>query len=115
MLGDSRLSAKHKHCIEKADNDVLLSPISIWEFHLLVEKGRLVVDQPEGLWIQTALRTLTVREAPLTFAVAARSRALKMEHEDPADRFIAATAIEMKIPLLTNDDKILACRDVQFL
>ena len=114
LLGDSRLSPKHKRCIEGADNDVLLSSISIWEAHLLIEKGRLVVDQSAGVWIQNALRTLPVREVPLTFAVAARSRALRMEHEDPADRFIAATAIEMKIPLLTSDEKMLACRDVQF-
>lgn len=59
------------------------------------------------------MKALSVREAPFTFAIAQRSRTLPLPHADPADRFIAATAAEMKIPLLTADPHLLRCPDIQ--
>jgi PIN domain nuclease of toxin-antitoxin system len=109
LLGDERLSAKHRQIIEDEQTDLALSSISIWETHRLIERGRLPVTVPAAEWIQLALRTLPVREAGLTFAIAIRSRSIPLAHPDPADRFIAATAIETKAPLLTADERLLAC------
>ena len=81
----------------------------------MIEKNRLPVDDPPGVWIRNALRILHVREAGVTFAIALRSRSVALDHQDPADRFIAATAIELKAALLTADASLLACADVRCL
>ena len=115
LLGDSRLTDAHRRTIEDQGVELWISAITVWEAHLLIERGRLPVTQPASVWIPLALRTLPVREAAITFAIATRSRALTLMHEDPADRFIAATAVEMKAPLLTSDDRLLACPQLQAL
>ena len=115
LLGDDRLSGAQRHIIEDETTDLVLSSISIWEAHLLIEKNRLPVDEPPGAWIKNALRTLQVREAGVTFAIALRARSLALAHQDPAGRFIAATAVEMNAALLTADERLLACLDVRCL
>ncbi len=114
-LADDRLSQTHRNIIEDENTELFLSPISIWETHLLIEKNRLPVNEAPGVWIQKALRALPVREAGISFAIALRSRSLTVEHQDPADRFIAATAIEMKASLLTADARLLACGAIRCL
>jgi PIN domain nuclease of toxin-antitoxin system len=115
LLGDPHLSQTHRHLIEDESIDLSLSSISIWEAHLLIEKERLPVSDPPDVWIRNALRTLQVREAGVTFAIAVRSRTVALTHQDPGDRFIAATAIELKAPLLTADERLRACPDLRCL
>ena len=79
--------------------ELLLSPISVWEYLLLVERGRLAGDLP----VEELLRTSAVTSAPLSFAVAAASRRITLPHRDPADRFIAATAQVHGLTLVTAD------------
>jgi PIN domain nuclease of toxin-antitoxin system len=112
LLGDQRLTAAHLAIMQDRTVELWLSAISIWEAHLLIERNRLPVSPPAHVWVPTALRTLPVREAALTFAIAQRSRALSLLHGDPADRFIAATAVEHKMPLLTSDENLLACPEI---
>lgn len=115
LLGDARLSRTHRTLMEDDDNELLLSSISVWEAHMLIEKKRLVVSTGPAAWIRQALRSVQVRETGITFAIAVRSRALAVEHQDPADRFIAATAIEMKLPLLTADQHLLDFPEIRCL
>jgi PIN domain nuclease of toxin-antitoxin system len=103
LLGDERLSPRIREIIGDDEVELWLSPVSIWEAHLLIERERLPVTEPPSLWVKKALRLLPVREASLTFAIAVRSRAVSLTHQDPVDRFIAATAPEMSLPLLTVD------------
>ncbi|CAN5755103.1 hypothetical protein BH24ACT3_BH24ACT3_15500 [soil metagenome] len=56
----------------------------MWEV-LLAERGRLDLAPDGATWIEEALRRAPLREAPLTRAVALRSRALDLSHDDPAD------------------------------
>jgi len=115
LLGDDRLSRTHRNIIDDETVDLSLSSISIWEAHLLIEKQRLPVTEAPGVWIWNALQTLQVREAGITFAIALRSRSLALSHQDPADRFIGATSIELKAPLLTADERLRACSDLHCL
>ncbi len=115
LLGDPQLSRTYRHLIEDENTDLVISSITIWEAHLLIEKDRLPVTEPPGVWLRHALRAMQVREAPITFAIAMRSRSVGLLHQDPADRFIAATALEMKLPLITADDRIRSCPDLRCL
>jgi len=115
LLGDPQLSRTHRTLMDDEGNELILSAISVWEAHMLIERQRLPVTAAPEEWIRTALRTLQVREAGITFAIALRSRAMVLEHQDPADRYIAATAAELKLPLLTADERLLRCPDIRCL
>lgn len=112
LLGDERLSARQWELITDKKVELWLSPVSIWETHLLIERERLLISEPAALWLKKALQLLPVREAGLSFAIAMRSRALSLTHQDPAGRFIAATALEMKAPLVTSDERLRACPEL---
>ncbi len=84
----------------------LISPISFWEFTVLVERGRVAVDRDVGLWCRDLLSTGAVRVASLTPSAAISAARLPDFHGDPADRFIYATARELEVPLISKDAKI---------
>jgi len=115
LLGDPQMSQTHRTLIEDEGTDLYLSSISVWEAHLLIEKQRLPVTDGPREWIAQALRALQVRESGITFGIAMRSRSLALDYQDPADRFIAATAIETKMPLLTVDERLRACPELRCL
>ena len=93
--------------LTRADNELWLSPISLWEVGLLVEKGRLRLDPDLEEWIAAAMRRVSVREAPVTFEVAAETARLGFAHRDPADRFLAATARVFDLTLVTADQRLI--------
>ena len=115
LAGDRRLSPKQRQAIEDTESILFLSPISLWEACLLIEQGRVPAAGPIHQWIENARQALPVREAPLTFAIAELSRRVHLPHQDPADRFIAATAVEMKIPLVTSDERLIRCEGLRCL
>jgi PIN domain nuclease of toxin-antitoxin system len=45
--------------------------------------------------------------------VAVESRAIRLPHQDPADRFLAATARVHDLALVTADARLLECPDIQ--
>ena len=90
-----------------ATSEVWLSPISVWEFLLLAERGRVAVQGEPEKWVEAAFTRSPLREAQLSNAVALASRSIKMPHQDPADRFLAATAQVYGLTLVTDDANIL--------
>lgn len=96
-----------QHILDPA-NELWLSPISLWEFLVLVEKRRLAIPGDPGDWIAAALAEAPMHEAPLNHEVALASRTIKVAHEDPADRFLAATAAVYDLVLATADERLLA-------
>ena len=89
-------------------NELWLSPISLWEFLVLVGKKRLAIPANPADWIVAALAEAPMHEAPLNHEVALTSRTIKVGHEDPADRFLAATAAVYDLVLATADERLLA-------
>ncbi len=107
LLEPDRLADGVRAALESDDNELWLSPISTWETLLLVERGRISVEgEPQAL-VSRMLRAGPFREAPLTHAVAQESRRLSLEHSDPADRFIAATAVVYDLTLATEDARLV--------
>ena len=103
LSGSERLSKAARAAVEAEDAIVWLSPISIWETMILAEKGRVELKPDPTSWVRKALNSFPTREAPLTAEIAIESRAVNLSHEDPADRFLAATALVHEIPLVTAD------------
>ena len=105
----TRLSRRVTAALSSARNELWLSPVSVWEALVLVEKGSLRVKGPAGAWVDSALSAPgTLRDAPLTREVAIESRRVPLAHQDPADRFIAATAVVYGLTLVTADERLLS-------
>jgi PIN domain nuclease of toxin-antitoxin system len=105
-----RLAPAVATALEAPENELWLSPISVWEFLLLVERGRVILDGDAGEWLETAWSRAPLHEAPLNREVARRSRTVRVPHQDPADRFIAATAEVHELTLVTDDESLLKGR-----
>ena len=76
LLEPLRLGRKARAALSEGDASVWLSPISVWECSLLIERGRLEVDGDAEAWIRGALARAPLHEAPLNHEVALWSRAL---------------------------------------
>lgn len=107
LLEPGRLSRRVARRLEDPANELWLSPISVWETLLLAEKGRIHLEVPSARWIETVMRAFPVRDATLTREVATAGRTVDLPHQDPADRFIAASAIVYELTLVTADERLL--------
>lgn len=83
------------------------SAISVWETAVLVRTGRYALGQPVETW-RADMIAAGLAEAPLDGVIAAIAGTWTDLHEDPADRFIAATAQRLAATLVTSDQKLLA-------
>jgi PIN domain nuclease of toxin-antitoxin system len=115
LVEPQRLSANVSSALADPTNERWLSPLSIWEALLLIERGRLTVDRPGEVWIREALDRAPVMEAALTREVAFASRSLRARHRDPVDRFLTATAAVFELTLVTADATLLETKGVKLL
>jgi len=102
-----------RRALQNPANEVWLSPISIWELTLLVEKGRVILDSPINGWVVKA--ALPLKEAPLTSEVVLEAAQFSLPHGDPADRFLVATARSLGLILVTADRRLLDSKSVSVL
>jgi PIN domain nuclease of toxin-antitoxin system len=115
LLDPERLSRRVVKALNSHRNELWLSPISVWEFLVLVEKGRLDLQAEVGSWLDEAFKRVPLKEAPLTYEIARQSRLVEVSHEDPADRFLAATAQLLDLTLITGDGRLLKSRGFSVL
>ncbi|MFA5082177.1 MAG: type II toxin-antitoxin system VapC family toxin [Hydrogenophilaceae bacterium] len=105
---DPALGPTARSQIEQAwrAGQVAVSAISFWEVAMLAERGRITLPVPISRWRADWLKA-GLTEIPLNGHIAIQSCQLENLHRDPADRFIIATAMESRLPLITADQKIL--------
>jgi PIN domain nuclease of toxin-antitoxin system len=94
-------------------NELWLSPISMWEALTLNAKGRIRLHGNLEEWVARA--TAPFHEAPLTHEIALAARQLPLPHQDPADRFLAATAQVLDLTLVTADAGLLGLGEIATL
>jgi PIN domain nuclease of toxin-antitoxin system len=115
QLAPERLSKRARARLSANDVEVWISPVSMWEVLLLCERGRLrLAPTPRG-WIDAFFSRVPAREAPMTRQVAMLSREVQVEHQDPADRFLAATAAAFDLTLVTADEHLVRGRGYRVL
>jgi PIN domain nuclease of toxin-antitoxin system len=100
--------------LQNSSNEKWLSPISVWEFRILVEKGRVKLDMGFEEWIARALNEFSPREAPLTIEVVLAMSKIHLPHRDPADAFLPATAKVFQLTLVTADTRLRTAKGVSF-
>lgn len=112
-----KLSKKVRAALGSPNSELWLSPISVWEFLLLVERGRVRLrgTTTARAWLDDSFAQAPIQEAPMTREVAVVSCTLPFVHDDPADRFIAATAAVYDLTLVTSDERLLEVKGIRRL
>ena len=67
---------------------------------------RVLLDTHIWLWALLEPERIDPQDAPVTREIAIRSREVGLDHDDPADRFLAATAAVYDLVLMTADDRL---------
>jgi PIN domain nuclease of toxin-antitoxin system len=110
-----RLTRRVVRELDNAQNQLWLSPISIWETMLLHRKRRLKIPEGFSTWVTRALTAMPLNEAPLTFEVAGALSTINLPHSDPADLFLAASARVFGLTLVTSDRNLIRTPDISVL
>lgn len=114
-LEPSRLSSRVARTLADPQNELWLSPVSVWELTILSRKGRFQVRPDISTWVKKSMSELQLIEAPLTIDVTLAIPFINFSHGDPADQFLAATAKVFDLTLITADDHLLALPDIRVL
>lgn len=106
--GDRRLGRLSKRSIERARHDEILfvSAVTFWEIGLLMLRGQLRTAVSAEAIRDMAIQA-GIREAPLTGDIAMEAVRFAAIPCDPADAFIAATALRLDAILVTADRRML--------
>ncbi len=107
VAGSRDLPTPLRDAIDEAIGSCWLSPISLWELGVLVDKRRIEIDLPYQRWIDQVLVDFPVHQAAINFEVSRRVNDLEGLHADPADRFLAATALVYELTLVTLDGRLV--------
>jgi len=110
-----RLSNRVSKILADHENELWLSPISVWELTLLCRKKRLRVHSDVSTWVADSVAQLRIIEAPLTLEVALAIPSISLPHGDPADHFLAASAKVFGLILVTADETLLATPGLKVL
>ena len=110
FLEPRKIAPRTAKALQDPINEKWLSPISLWELMTLVEKGRVALNVSVEEWIGQALKEAPIREAPLTAEVVLATKKISLPHRDPADTFLAATALVFGLTLLTSDVRLLSVK-----
>lgn len=109
-LDADRLTTKAKQTITaaEADNELVISDISIWEIAMLVSRKRLEIEETVSSFINLYLQYRMIMVQPISSEIAELSVSFEREmNNDPADRIIAATTILTGAKLVTADTNLI--------
>ncbi len=110
-----KLSSEVHRLLSNPETDKFLSPISLWELSVLVEKRRFAVKEDFVVWVQRSISDLKLQEIPLNWRAAYELRFILPNHKDPADRFLSATAIAFDLTLVASDQKMIGVPGLKVL
>ena len=105
----AQLSHRARQLIKKTPPDQrAIASISIWEFAMMVTRGRIELMISPDEWLDYAVHKTGLAIVELNPQIAMESSSLPGEfHKDPADRIIVATARVSRCQLISRDQKII--------
>ncbi|MCC5840384.1 MAG: type II toxin-antitoxin system VapC family toxin [Opitutales bacterium] len=106
QTGGEALSETARAQLEAPGSEVFVSAISAFEIGQKHGAGKLILQQPPGVWFFAMLQHHQLVELPVTARICAAATALPAIHKDPFDRIIIATALEKHLVILTSDKTI---------
>ncbi len=111
VAGSGSIGRQSRRIVRQAvaNSQLVVSAVSFWEIALLIAKRRLrSADSAEQM--RHLVLSAGATELPLAGESAILAGELEGLHGDPADRFIAATAILHDATLMTADHRLLRWR-----
>ena len=107
-LFPEKLSKVAKQTIDHGEkkNQLFCSDICLWEIAMLIQKKRLEPGADAQTFMSLMLEARQIQILSINLEIAVLSASLASNHFDPADRIIAATAIQYKAELITCDKKL---------
>jgi PIN domain nuclease of toxin-antitoxin system len=115
VLQPHRISSRVAKALSDQENELWLSPISVWELTFLHRKGRTKTPHDIPTWVANSMAELRLTEAPLTIEVALAVSTLDFPHGDPADHFIAASAKIFDLTLVTADENLIGLPGIRVM
>jgi len=106
-LEPHKLSSDVAREISNPEHERYLSAVSIWEMITLLDKKRIQIKQDFGEWFERSRDDLDLFELPLDWQIAQQLRFTMLDHRDPADRFLVATAKVYDLTLVTADERLV--------
>ena len=110
-----KLSSLVHQALHDPGNERYLSPISIWEVTVLLEKKRIAMHEDFAVWFARTSEDVELIEAALNWEIAHNMRYILPNHKDPADRFLVATAVAYDLTLVTADQKLIGIPGLKVL
>ena len=116
-LARDRLSRGATKAIDEADGagELACCDISLWEIAMLISKRRLRVEEDTVVFLQTVIAARSLRVIPISAEIATLSASGEVGVGDPADRLIAATALQYGAPLITRDRALAAAPGLEII
>jgi PIN domain nuclease of toxin-antitoxin system len=111
-IDPKRLGRRTAQILDDKQNELWLSPISTWEALTLHQKGKVHLHGDLSEWVANAVSATKL--APFTHEVALAGRQFPYS-QDPADRFLCATALVLDLTLVTADEKLLSLANIKTL
>lgn len=111
IASPSSLSQRAMRAIDIA-TELGVSSLSFWEVSVAVRKKRLDLGQSVGSWTKKVRTIPRLRTIDISVDIALMADQLEM-HADPADRFIAATALNEQAKLVTKDRLLIKANVVE--
>ncbi len=105
----SKLSRKARHAlrVHARRRELIVSAITVFEIVTLERRGRLQFKRPLREWLADLRKLPEIAVYPVTDVVAERAGGLGDPFPgDPADRLVAATALSLDVPLVSQDTKL---------
>lgn len=103
-LSKKALAAFESSVKSKSTSIYVPAPV-LWEVLLLVEKGSISLSKSFPDWVSELFRYPAIIPTDFTAETVKLVYGLKY-HKDPYDRAIVASALQLGLPLITNDGKM---------
>jgi PIN domain nuclease of toxin-antitoxin system len=78
-----KIASAVNQALADTENQLWLSPVSIWGLVMLLEKKRIRLNEDMNTWVEKSKKELSLREAPFSWAVAHEMRFTLLGHGDP--------------------------------
>jgi PIN domain nuclease of toxin-antitoxin system len=114
LLDDPQLSSAARDAIADAENQILVSPASLWEIAIKISLGKYRLPQDYGEFMAQQLARNDFDLIPIELRHTAALIEMPFHHRDPFDRLLVAQAKMENITLISRD-AALEAYDVQRL
>jgi len=103
ILDDPGLSDVGRACMADKDNEIFVSPASLWEIAIKIGLGKYALPEAYESFIESQLSENDFSLLPILPRHTALLTTMPFHHRDPFDRLIVAQALSEGMPLVSTD------------